>query len=118
MPTARGVAIELRRVADALDLNADVEVKKPSLDFSFWDKSEKDLFLATARVLPRPVEKKYPVDPDRFSRVRVENDSQALMVSASIYREAICRIIRPAQAAQYDCEFTLLEHEDASLTEA
>lgn len=116
MPTAHEVATELRRVADALDLNADVEVKKPHLVFSFWDASEKDLFLTTARVLPRPVEKKYPVDNDRLSRVRVENDSPALMVSASIYREAICRIIRPAQAAEYDCEFTLLDHEDAALT--
>ena len=40
----------------------------------------------------------------------------ALVSEVSIYKESICRIIRPAQPAEYDCELTLSETEDAALT--
>ena len=119
MPLAKDVAIELRKVADALDLNP--EVKTPTPDLTFWcfsGEDQKRLFLDTARILPRPVAKKYPTDADKYSRVSVEHNSDALHVSTSIYRESICRIIKPAQPAEYDCELTLLDHEDAALTEA
>jgi hypothetical protein len=118
MPKASEIAQELRKIADALDLNPEVEVKRPTLDFSYWDKSEKEIFLATARILPRPVAKKYPKDQDSFSRVSVSHENPAVLVVTSIYREAICNLITPARPAVYDCEMTLLDHEDAALTEA
>ena len=117
MPLAKEVAAELRKLADALDLHPDVEVKRPSLDFNYWNKSEKDVFLATARILPRPVAKNYPKDPDQFSRISVSHDTPSVLVETSIYREALCKLITPAQPAVYDCELTLLDHEDAALTD-
>ena len=83
MPLAKEVAAELRKIADALDLHPDVEVKRPSLDFNYWNKSEKDVFLATARILPRPVAKNYPKDPDQFSRISVSHDTARLYANSS-----------------------------------
>lgn len=118
MPLAKEVAQELRKVADVLDLHPEVETIKPSLLFFYSFGGDKEQFLATARILPRPVAKNYPEDGDRYSRVAVNHDTDALCVETSIYREAVCRIVKPAQPAEYDCELTLLDHEDAALTEA
>jgi len=118
MPKASEIAIELRKVADALDLNPDVENTKPSLSFYYFTgEKDKDKFLATARILPRPVAKEYPDDNSDYSRVRVTHDTAALSVETSIYRVAICTLIEPAKPAVYDCGLTLLDHEDAALTE-
>ena len=117
MPKASEVAAELRKVADALDLNPDVTT--PVADLTFWCYSganQKELFLNTARILPRPVVKKYPSDSSEYSRVSVEHNTDALRISTSIYRESVCRIVKPAQPAEYDCELTLSETEDAALT--
>lgn len=115
MPLAKEIAIELRKVADALDLNPEVEVIIPTLDFWYSLGSTKEQFLATARILPRPVKKNYPTDTGNYSRVSVDYETPALKVSTSIYRETICRIVKPAKPAEYYCELTLLDHEDAEL---
>jgi hypothetical protein len=116
MPFAKEIAAELRKIADALDLNPEVETIKPTLSFFFFYAEEKEKFMATARLLPRPVQKQYPEDDDHFSRVRVVHSADAVDVETSIYRTAICTIVKPAQPAEYDCSLTLLDHEDASLT--
>jgi hypothetical protein len=117
MPLARDIAAELRRVADALDLNPDAQTDQPHLSFSYLFEGDKEKFLNTARILPRPIAKHYPKDEAKFSRVSVTHETPALKVSTSIYREAVCVLIEPAKPAKYDCVLTLLDHEDAALVE-
>lgn len=118
MPLAKDIAIELRKLADCLDLNPEVSVITPDLTFWYGSGSSKDQFLATARILPRPVTKNYPKDSESYSRVSVDHTTPALKVITSIYRESVCRIVTPAKPAVYDCELTLLDSEDAELVAA
>jgi hypothetical protein len=118
MPKANEVAIELRKMADALDQHADTEVTRPTLSFFYSFGDSKELFLANARILPHPVEKKYPKDAYRYSRVSVDHNTEALSVSVSIYRETVCRLVKPALPAEYECDLTLSESEDAALVTA
>lgn len=115
MPLAKDVATELRKLADALDLHPEVDIRQGHLSFHYGFATDKDQFLATARILPHPLKKNYPINTDRFSRVSVDHETPALHVSASIYREAVCNLVTPAQPAVYDCELTLSESEDAEL---
>jgi hypothetical protein len=118
MPKSSEVAAELRKIADALDLEPEINVERPYLNFSHYSKTMKDSFLAVARLLPRPLKKTYPTDDNEYSSVAVSYDSPGLYVSDSIIRTAVCTVITPAQPAKYDCELTLLDHEDAALIEA
>lgn len=118
MPKASEVAAELRKLADVLDKSPDTLTSKPDLTFWYSFADDKDKFLNTARILPHPLTKNYPKDGNEYSRVSVDYESSGLRVSASIYRTSICQIIKPAQPAVYDCEFTLSVEEDAGLGEA
>jgi hypothetical protein len=115
MTTAGAVAIELRKIADALDLHPETQVTKPHLHFFHSFQDPKELFLASARLLPHPVKKVYESE-GAYPRVRVQHDTDALMTESSIYKETICVIVEPAKPAVYDCELTLTADEDASLT--
>ena len=117
MPKASEVAAELRKIADALDQISELSVDKPILSFSHYSKDQKDSFLGIARVMPHPLKKTYPTDDGQYASVTVSHASPGLHISNSIIRTAVCTVIKPAQPAQYDCELTLLDHEDASLTE-
>lgn len=117
MPKASEVAAELRKIADALDQSPDVETITPHLSWFHSFDGSKDQFIATARLLPHPLEKIYEKDGS-YPRVEVRHTTASLVSEVSIYKESICRIIRPAQPAEYDCELTLSETEDASLTES
>ena len=117
MPKSSEVAAELRRIADSFDLNPDVEVKKPRLSFYYSFGETKESFLAAARLIPHPVEKVYDTNV-AYPRVYVRHDTDALLTEVSIYKETICTIVEPARPAVYDCNLTLSEAEDASLTEA
>lgn len=118
MPKAHEVATELRKLADCLDKNGDVEVTKPSLHFFYFTGSDKEKFLDTARILPRPVQKDYPAGNSEYDRICVAHTTPGLEVKTSIYRVAICELIEPAKPAVYDCKLTLLDHEDEALTAA
>ena len=115
MPLAKEIAAELRKIADALDLHPEVEVKKPSLHFYYSYSDNKEQFLATARLIPHPVKKIY--ETDSYPRVRVQHDTEALLTETSIYKEIICTIVEPAKPAVYDCNLTLTADEDAALAE-
>ena len=117
MPLASEVAAELRKIADALDQQPDVEVKKPSLHFFYSFGDTKEQFLASARLIPHPVKKIYE-ESGGYPRVRVQHDTDALRTEARIYKESICTIVEPARPAVYDCNLTLTADEDAALTEA
>ena len=112
MPTAGQVAIELRRLADALDKHPDTNIVKPWVQFYHGYYATKDQFLAVAKILPRPLTKSDGYNHDEF---RLNYESDALDFHASIDRAKMCRLIAPAQPAKYECEPLLSAEEEASL---
>lgn len=102
MPKAGEVAIKLRRIADALDADADTVIVKPTLSFHPW---EKEAFLALAAIFPRPYTKG---DGWNHSQITLTHDGNAVEVYAAIDRSRVCTIKVPAQPAIYDCEPSLL----------
>ena len=117
MPLAKEIAAELRKVADALDRNPDVETIRPYLNWFHSFSESKEKFLAAARLLPHPLEKIYE-ESGSYPRVKVRHATDALVSEVSIYKESICTIVEPARPAVYDCALTLTADEDAALTEA
>ena len=114
-PKASEVAAELRRIADALDKEPETEVKRP-LFFFYCD--TKDQFLATARLLPRPLAKKLDGDDgDTYQKLCLESDivKGPIWVRTTINRSLMCRLVKEAQPAVYDCEPILSQAEEESL---
>jgi hypothetical protein len=120
MPKAKAgeIATELRRVADALDKEPETALPQPLLSFYCNDHGAADkgkaVFLATVRLLPRPLTKApsdtvYQVEHGR-------NDSEAaIWLRAQIDRSSVCTVIEPAKPAVYDCPALLSEEEEAEL---
>ena len=106
MPQASVVAAELRRIADSLDKEPETEIEQPMISFYHWSESEKIQFLNEVRLLPRPLQKKY-----NGEEVSLEHETPGARVYAKIQRKAICRLIRPAIPAEYDCDPILSEQE-------
>jgi hypothetical protein len=124
MPLAKEVAQELRKLADALDREPEQELFVPEISFSCKYKYPsmgliaKDVFLALARILPRPLAKGTQSFDDDAMELRYSSD--ALIITTAIERSKVCRIIERERTipAVYECEPLLSEAEDATLTEA
>lgn len=117
MPTAHEVAVELRRIADALDKEPDTPVKQAWLHFYCDTKEE---FLNAVRLLPRPLSKRYDKDGDSWDRLHVEHGYRKpspVWVQASVLRSKVCRLVQEAREAVYECEPLLSQDEDAALME-
>lgn len=108
MPLAKEVAAELRRLADSLDREPELETHKPSLWFHFYTKEP---FTAIVRNLPRPLSKTVFLPGSNSPDVHVEYASDALRVIASIPQSLTCKLVKPAQPAVYDCEPILSDEE-------
>lgn len=106
--TAGQVAIELRKLADSLDREPEAAIEKPGVYLYHW--GQKETFLALAKILPRPLTKKY-TETDVFLEYR--ND--AIDVSAQISRNKVCELVEPAKPAVYRCEPLLSEAEEAAV---
>ncbi len=106
MPKASVVATELRRLADSLDKEPEAEIRRPCVSFYHWDESERDKFLALARLLPRPLKKDYT-----DQELKLSYESEGVWVYTQIPRNTICRLVAPAIPAQYECDPILSEAE-------
>ena len=115
--TAGQVANELRKLADALDREPEQELPQARVEFycKYMGEKGKPIFLALARLLPRPLAK----GPQKYdeSAIEVSFRSEALQASACIERNKVCKIIEPARTipAVYECESLLSEAEEAEL---
>lgn len=108
MPKANEIANELRRIADALDREPETVLHQPMLSFYNDNKEE---FLASARLLPRPLKKE--VTERRYS---LETDSRATVWLRSLCdREKVCVLVKAAVPAVYECPPLLSEQEEAEL---
>jgi hypothetical protein len=111
MPKASEVAVELRKLADSIERGGDTAVPSATVLFGRdYAIDDKDRFLAIARLMPKPLTKEYTE-----REVKVRYITEAVKVSAYIDRSGVCKIIKPAQPAVYDCEPLLSEVELATV---
>lgn len=115
--TAREVAQELRRLADALDKEPDAALPQPLV--CFYCSQDKDAFLALARILPRPIFKNFGEKEieltygNKYSSKQAENG--AIWLYARVDRASMCRIVVPAVPAVFECDPLLSVEEEESL---
>jgi hypothetical protein len=115
MPTAKEVAIELRKLADSLEVGGETMVDRA---YVYFAPSTKEEFLATARLMPRPLGKKEDSYGDsRYHKIYVEHKSPAMHVSVSVLKSLTCELVEPARPAVYRCAPILSEEEDLVLGE-
>lgn len=111
--TAGQVAIELRKLADALDVQPDAEIIKPLVHFYG---NRKDEFMSTVRLMPRPLKKSISDAEDhRWARVHVNYSSPAIEVDTSVPQSLTCELVEPAKPAVYRCASILSEEADAAV---
>jgi len=110
--TAGKVAIELRKLADALDKEPESPSVSASIYFScpYAGKGKKEAFLNLAKLLPRPLIKRPAND-----EYRLEGGNDTLDIQLYIDRNAVCTLIEPARPAVYDCPSILSAEEEAAL---
>ena len=117
MTTAGAVAQELRKLADALDKEPELQVFRPEIDFNtkYALGDIKSVFLRLAKVLPRPL-KKGPQSHDEEA-LEIVYETPAIRVYTAIRRTEVCRLIEPARTipAVYDCTPLLSEDEENQL---
>lgn len=109
---AANVAIELRKLADAFDAQPEAEVIKPWITFYGY---AKEPFLATVRLMPRPLKKKVEDEGSKWARVKVEYVSEAMDIAVSAPQSLTCEVVEPAKPAVYRCAPLLSEEEDAAM---
>jgi hypothetical protein len=113
MPKAHEIATELRKLADALDANPEMEHKKPWVWFYAAD--TKQQFLNAVSVIPRPF-KKSDTDPNsKYNKIQVEYVSPTIDLLASVYKSLTCELVEPAKPAVYRCDPILSALEEAQL---
>lgn len=113
MTTAGQVAIELRKLADALDAKPEEKVIRPYVLFSATTKDE---FLNTARLLPHPLKKREDNHGDsKYHKIYVEHINPSVDISVSVYKSLTCELIAPARPAVYRCVPIFSAAEDESL---
>jgi hypothetical protein len=100
MALAKNVAVEFRKLADSLDKNPEAEVNRPFVSFSYYD--EKERFLATARLIPRPIQKS-----NEYEELAMTYRSDNILVRASIPQSNACKLVTPAIPAVYECDSIL-----------
>ena len=110
MPLAKDVAIELRKLADALDREPDAEVPYA---FVHFDAHSKESFLALAKVMPRPFEK--GVTDSKWPQLRLKYKNDAITLWVDVPQSLTCELVTPAHDAVYKCEPILSIIEEAAL---
>ena len=104
--------MELRRIADVLDKQPNTEIFKPELSFWHGYAGTKEQFLSLARIFPRPFQKRDGLAGQHYI---LTHESAALNVEARIDRSKVCRLVKPAQEAEYECEPLLTQDEEMLL---
>jgi hypothetical protein len=116
MPKAHEIATELRKLADALDKQPELETAPVWVAFHC---DKKEHFINAVRFLPRPFTKRETDHSgDKYNRLRFEYSSPAMDVNASIYKSLTCELVEPAKPAVFRCDPILSALEEASLEAA
>ena len=108
MPTAHEVATDLRAIADRLDENPDAIM--PRMEFGRYFGEDTEGFKKFVALMPRPIEKQFNGD-GKYDSVYAKHTMNALDLRAQVYRGSICRIVKPAIPAVYECGSFLSDEE-------
>lgn len=111
MALAKDVAAELRKLADALDKEPKTDIRRPTIWFHHEDKQQ---FLNLARLMPRPFTKTVWT-PGSIPAIRLTHTAEHADIEAVIDQRKMCRLIRPAVPAEYECEPLLSQEEEDAL---
>lgn len=113
MPSARDIAIELRKLADALDKQPETELTQARVYFMHGFSGNKTKFLNLGKLLPRPLSKEY--ETGKFPDFILTHSTDALVIEASIQRSEVCEILEPAREAVYHCPSIFSDEEEESI---
>ena len=108
---ARSLASELRRIADALDKDPELELR-PYLSISVAD-DNKSTFLALAKIMPRPMAKGIDFLGTAYEDFKLEHDFWRIKIP----RNSMCVLVEPARPARYECPNILSPEEEEALGE-
>lgn len=107
--TASQVATELRRIADALDKNPELNLR-PYLSISAGD-DDKDEFMALARTMPRPMEKGVDFAGTPYEDFTLTHGFWRIKIP----RSKMCVLVEPARPERYECPSILSPEEEEAL---
>ena len=116
MAKAKQVAAALRTIAENLDKEPESEVGTYFLIDVVGN--DKQVFLNKARLMPRPVTKKWSPDSLTLTHNFMASSDKydyALRYYIEIPRNTVCELVEPAKPAVYRCEPLLLEEEEAAI---
>jgi len=100
--TAGNAAIELRRLAAALDAQPDAEIEQPYVSFYCEAKAP---FLALVHLLPRPLKKsERDTNVARWARIMLSYENTGIRVNASVPKSLTYELVEPAKPAVYRCD--------------
>lgn len=120
MPKAKEVAAELMSLASKLEAAGEMEVPYAFMVFHFYTEN-KDSFVAFAKdIMPRPYKKEYEsMTYSNDIRLKYaahnENNQEVISLWAKIDRKSICRLVKPAQPAVYDCDPIFSQEEEEEI---
>ena len=110
MTTAGQIAIELRKLADALEREPEASIDAPIVSWYYWGESQKDAFKATTRGMSKPLEKSI-----NSGDLKVEYKSDAITIRTTIPQSVSCTLLEPAKPAKYRCDPILSDGEAETL---
>ena len=113
MPKAINVAIELHKLADAIEKLGDQEMSSPFVYFSHASSENSESFVALGKVLPRPLKKDYGIGNYPDFQLKFRNDN--ISITSSIPRSSVCEMIEPARPAQFNCPSIFSDEEEKEM---
>lgn len=114
MPKAHEVAAELIKLAVALNKEPETTIARPLVLFS--NSGDKQQFLNTARLMPRPFIKEF--ETCSYPYLRLIHKTDAIHIDVSIPRSQVCEVLEPAREAVYYCPGIFTAEEEAELEAA
>lgn len=108
MPKAADVVKNLRVLADLLEKHGEQNILMMYAKVWFGDKES---FCSVAKDFPRPARKIYKGGETGNLDLEFGKLTDDGEISLSVPRSLICRIVVPAQPAQYECEPLLSDEE-------
>ena len=112
MVTAAMVAMELRKLAETLELEPLAEIKQAYVSFYHDCKQP---FLNTVRLMPHPLTKRVDDSSPTYPRLKVDYQTDAIHIATSVPQSVTCTLIEPAKPAVYDCPSLLSIEEESAL---